>query len=109
MIYSGIILLIFQISDITSRRTSAWGITSEYSPLLEGLSKLVDYESDNDAMVAVPSCTLSSKPYGSTYDRQFLKQILIMLMVLGELVAYIKVLCDNGFITLLIDMTIRRV
>ena len=53
--------------------TSAWGITSEYSPLLEGLSKLVDYESDNDAMVAVPSCTLSSKPYGSTYDRQFLK------------------------------------
>jgi len=53
--------------------TSSWGITSEYSPLLEALSKFVGFDSENDAMVTGKSCGLPSKKYGDTYDSAFLK------------------------------------
>ena len=53
--------------------SSAWGITTKYSPALEALSKLVDYDSPNDAMVTVESCRLSTKSYGSTYKDAFLQ------------------------------------
>lgn len=50
---------------------NAFGLVSEYSPLLKALSDLVDYGEPNDGMVGIESCHVAPEALGSTYQDDF--------------------------------------